>query len=351
MVDIRVKYSFSQFVARYDANLRIKFVTVQRVEYQSVNPNLRVKFVTAQRIEYQDALPVMRGSVFLCQYIQRAPEYNVSSEVYPALPGLTYSTGATPMFSTNVSRHTSGKETRTSYWEDPRWRFDLEYDYLPNKTPSASTDYKRLVGFFCSRNGSFDTFLFKAPDDYYCERLEIGTGDGDQVEFPLFRPLGSFEEPIGQVDTDAITVYVQSASEDHTIPASPGPYTVTLDHTDVDSLIWVKNGATTMTQVSGAPGEDQYNWDPGTATLTFSSINQNDTVSVRYRWVAELITDYEILLPRTIVMQTAPATGDIVTATFEFFFVCRFEEDMAEFSQFMDKLWELGKVSLMSVLV
>lgn len=349
-ITIRVNFGSLQRVETSTSFVRSDFLSSQRVEFQSVNPNVRVNFQLAQRVEYQSLLPHLTGRFTFTQYIQRAPYVDMSSEVYPELIGLTYTTSAKPMFNTDVAEHTSGKETRTQYWEDPIWEFKLQYDYLPNKTPSASTDYKRLVGFFLSRAGRFDNFLFKAPDDRYVERAQIGIGDGVQTEWTMYRAMGSYLEPIGQADPDNTTVYVEVQAEPHNIPGS-GPYTITLDHTDIDTWYALKQGVTTWTRVSGAPASGQYQLNEVTGVLTFNAANAGLPITARYRYVAEQDTDYAFLLPRTLMFLTAPPNNAVVTSTFEFFFVVRFRDDEAEFDQFMDKLWELGQIEFRSELL
>jgi hypothetical protein len=44
--------------------------------------------------------------------------------------------------------------------------------------------------------GGFDTFLFTDPDDNAVAAQTFGVGDGDQDAFQLVRTLGSFTEPV-----------------------------------------------------------------------------------------------------------------------------------------------------------
>jgi hypothetical protein len=45
-----------------------------------------------------------------------------------------------------------------------------------------------------------------------------------------------------------------------------------------------------------------------------------------------------------------PASGLAITADFDFWYVCRFAEDKAEFNKFADKLWDLQKLDFKSVI-
>lgn len=347
---IRVNFHATQRTEVNDPAFRSDFITVEHVEVQSVKPNVRFNYFSAQRVEYQHVLPQMRMQFFLAQYVQRAPEIDMVTEVYPELRGLTYNTISKPTFSTDIADHTSGKETATQYWDGPKWDFQLQYDYLPNKSPAFNTDFKTLVGFFLARGGRFETFLFKAPDDRYVENFQLGIGDAVQTEWLLYRPMGSFLEPVGQADPDNTTVWVEVVAEPLVVPATPGPYTATLVHTNIDRLNFVKEGATLYTQVPGAPGNHQYNFDPDTATFTFAAANQGANLIVSYKYVAVAAVDYTINMPRTIAFTAAPPITATITASYQFFFVVRFLDDVAEFDQFMDKLWELGQINFRSIL-
>lgn len=60
-------------------------------------------------------------------------------------------------------------------------------------------------------------------------------------------------------------------------------------------------------------------------------------------------TDYNIVLPNLVVFVSAPAAAAAITADFQFFFNCRFQEDTADFDKFADTFWELQKITLETV--
>lgn len=194
---------------------------------------------------------------------------------YTPLPGLSIDVKKAPRFRTRVSESASGNETRYSQAEYPRWDFELSYEYLEDKS-GAESSLKTILGFFLARRGSFESWLFKDPDDYLSEEGVCGIADGVTTEFPLCRTLGGFNERVGQVDTEnSISVFVDGVLVD---PA-----------------------------------------------------------------------DYTVVLPNSLVFDTAPAEGTI-TATFQFFFACRFTEDSLDFEKFADKLWNLQQVQFRSII-
>jgi uncharacterized protein (TIGR02217 family) len=138
------------------------------------------------------------------------------------LPGLSFSVHKKPQFRTRIAEAAGGQEDRNTLWEMPRWDFELTYEFLEDRS-GADSSLKSIMGFFLEMGGSFDTWLFKDPDDYKVEAGYVGEGDGVTTQFYFRRALGNFREIVGQVDTDNdINLYADGVL----IPASD--YTVTM---------------------------------------------------------------------------------------------------------------------------
>lgn len=328
-------------------DLRSTGTDIQNVEYQADPPNIRATGVDIQNVEYQLSLPFMQSATTVVQAIQRAPEIYMATEIYPDLIGLGYSVILRPMFSTKVSEHTSGDETRTSYWQNPKWEILLTYEYLPNRSPNPSTDYKELLGFFLARRGKYEDFLIKVSDNYIVVDGLLGEGDGLTVEYELTRQLGSHFEPIGQADP-ANTVIKVRLVEPRVIPVTPGPYTVTANHFPLTDFGADSGGP--LVKVAGVPAAGQYSVNEATGVYTFNAAQQGDAVDLDYQYeaVEGIGDDYTILMPRTIVFDTAPPVGAVVTGDFEYYFIVRFMNDDNEFDLFMDMLYESNEVALLS---
>ena len=263
------------------------------------------------------------------------------------LPGLSFSVHKKPMFRTKMSEAASGHEITNALMQYPKWEFNLTYEFLEDRTGSDSS-LKTIMGFFLSRQGRFDSFLFKDPDDYIQVNGFCGNADGVTTEFPFCRTLGGFVEKVGQVDTaNTINVYL-SVTEASAVPANPGPYTVTVANAASfeEDLGVLKDGTTPMTKVVSGPVSGQYSVDEGTGTYTFAAADQLDTLAISYRYLVAP-ADYTVTLPNLFVFDSAPATGE-VTADFQFFFACRFLEDQADYEKFMDKLWNLQECDFRS---
>jgi hypothetical protein len=280
--------------------------------------------------------------------IQVYEEEPVPTAIFPELIGLTYGVKKTPVFKTGINEASSGEEVRTAYMEWPRWEFELSYDFLPDRGPGEQ-DLRTLMGFFLSRRGSFEAWLFKDPDDNTATETLSGTYDGSTNLFRLFKSTDGFLEPVGAVDDGFALDVFGRGTQNHTIPAV-GPYVVSVAYaTKFVSNISVYNNdtATTMTKVSGAPASGQYSVVGG--VYTFNSANAGDSVDIRYNWEFDE-ADYDLLAGNQIEFSSVPPVGTEIRASFRFFYKCRFMEDAMEFEKFMDKLWSLNTCDFKSVL-
>lgn len=148
--------------------------------------------------------------------------------IYPTLIGLGYSVIKRPVFYNGKATTGSGWNIRVGYAFSPTWEFDLTYDVLQDAT--ASSDLKKLLGFYLGMGGDLTPFLFLDPDDHSVTGQPIGTTDGTTTIWTLVRTYGSGEtgtENIGYVNL-AVTpnVYLnavlQSAADYDILTAIPG---------------------------------------------------------------------------------------------------------------------------------
>lgn len=121
----------------------------------------------------------------------------MSNALFPSLPGLTWDIEKAPEFATVVQRSVNLSELRGSYAATPVYHFTLHYDVL--RADAVNAELQKLAGFFCNRNGSWDSFLFADPDDGTAAAQRFGTGDGTTTAFPLVRSLGYFTEGVSNV--------------------------------------------------------------------------------------------------------------------------------------------------------
>ena len=210
----------------------------------------------------------------------------MSNEIFPsAVRGLTWNSPKMPEESTTVQIAVSGAEVRLVNWKNPIWHWDLTYDYIKNDDGDiavglTATDLKTLMGFFLTRQGRYDSFLYSDPVDNH-----VGVDDQELVVInvggtyytPIQRQMGDFYEDISDFD-GPLSLY-----DNGVLMANPADYTLL---------------------------------GPGVALNGYAF----------YGYVAQWV---------------APPTGP-VTADFGFFFRARFDSDKAEFEEFVKGLWTLG---------
>ena len=119
----------------------------------------------------------------------------MSNAIFPVLPGITWDTVKTPIFNTVTKKAVSGRETRVAYMAAPMYSFKLNFEFLRDKmnvqVPASPFDeLKQLMGFFISRQGSFDSFLFEDTTDNLATSQQFGTGNGSTTTFQLARDFG-----------------------------------------------------------------------------------------------------------------------------------------------------------------
>ena len=199
---------------------------------------------------------------------------------FPTLAGQGWSVHKSPIFSTIVAPHVSGREVRNALYQNPLWQFELTFDGLTSSNSGAfaaglgANSLQSLMGLFLQCQGQFGTFLYTDPSDNTVTAGGIATGDGVTTTFTFARALGGFVEPVGWV-TSVSNVY--------------------------------ENGVP-------VPG-----------------------------------VGWSVAAPNSLVFGVPPGSGVLVSADFSYAFQCRFDDDTADFEQFMANLWTLKSLKFRSV--
>lgn len=114
----------------------------------------------------------------------------MSDAIFPSnLPGLKWGSPRAVSFKTSIYEALSGAERRIRHRPAPKHQIELSYEVL--REQGGMTDLQTLRGFFMSREGSFDSFLFHDPYDGQVTNLQFGTGDGVTTQFQLVRKVGT----------------------------------------------------------------------------------------------------------------------------------------------------------------
>lgn len=207
-------------------------------------------------------------------------------DLYPTLPGLAYSVIKRPKFFTGIGTSAVGREVRVAYAVNPLWEFDLTYNYLPDVLTASSATASD----------------FKTLIGFYLAHSGAFQGF-------------AFEDP-----------------DDHTVTAQP------LGTTDGTTTNW-----TFARSFGGGSGQiiEPIGW-----------LNTSAPINVYLAGTIVSPSLYTLLTTQGCLQQvkftTAPTTGQAISADFSYRFSVRFKEDHYDFEKFMDKLWSLASVTLMS---
>ena len=198
---------------------------------------------------------------------------------FPTLAGQGWSVHKSPVFSTIVAPHVSGREVRNALYQNPLWQFELTFDGLTSSNSGVlaaglgANSLQTLMGLFLQCQGQFGTFLYTDPTDNAVTLQPFAVGDGATTTFTFARTLGGFVEPVGWV-TSVSNVYLNAVA-----------------------------------QPSG----------------------------------------WSLSAPNSLVFTSAPGSGVVVSADFSYAFECRFDDDTADFEQFMSNLWAVKSLKFRSV--
>jgi hypothetical protein len=131
---------------------------------------------------------------------------------FPSLAGQGWSVHKSPIFSTIVAPHVSGREVRNALYQNPLWQFELTFDGLTSAASGlfaaglGANSLQTLMGLFLQCQGQFGTFLYTDPTDNSVTGQAFAAGDGTTTAFTFARALGGFVEPVGWV-TGVSNVY------------------------------------------------------------------------------------------------------------------------------------------------
>jgi len=141
--------------------------------------------------------------------------------IYPVYQGLTYDVKWSPVFFVNTQKTQSGASVDVALASTPLHQFELVYNFLRDSGPLGNalftgSEFKGMMGFFLSLQGSGGRFLFDNPDDDNVTSQVIASSaqsDGVTDAWPLIRTfgdntVGTGTEQIGQIHTPGPTTNV-----------------------------------------------------------------------------------------------------------------------------------------------
>jgi Conserved hypothetical protein 2217 (DUF2460) len=215
----------------------------------------------------------------------------MSLPIFPALPGLTWPVLKASEFSTIQQEAPNFMDTRIQQAQNPRWHWELTFDVLRDTT--TLTEYRQLQGLILAVGGKFGDFLFTDPSDNSVGPALIGGSPNTAAELQVVNDdAGNYYSP---VQRNFGGLFYE-------------------DITDLNGSIAVYANGTLATVGTGA-GQYQL-LGPGLTIPGYSFYG------MYLKW------------------GSAPATP--VTAQFNFYFRCHFEEDTQDFEQFISTMWTIG---------
>lgn len=109
----------------------------------------------------------------------------MSTLVMPEWAGLGLKITREPFTEVNVLTSLSGRELRSTWQTQPRYRYKISVDFA--RANAATMEFQQLVNFFARMFGRYDSFLFTDPDDNTATLQCFGIGDASTTIFQLQR--------------------------------------------------------------------------------------------------------------------------------------------------------------------
>lgn len=209
----------------------------------------------------------------------------MSDVLFPELPGLEWDLTKAPMFNTKIMQSVNGRELRASYQAVPKYQISMSFAFL--RESKGRNELQQLEGFFLERRGSFDSFLFKMPEDNEFQCTFVG--DGVQTSFQLYKQINTTQIPLQHTQAEQ--------SE--------------------DPLMWSENASKPM-------------WSDPESQM----------------WLLQFVITNNGMLQLSIPL----LEGESITVTGTFYYRCRFADDEQQYTNFMSKLWKAGKVEMIGSL-
>jgi hypothetical protein len=230
---------------------------------------------------------------------------------FPTLAGLEFPVKRSPLASSLRQKAISGRETFQPRWTTPLYKYEVSFALL--RQAAAFAEWQLLLGFWNEvMFAPGGVFQFSDPNDGLASLQPLGTGDGATASFQLVRTLGGFTEPV--------------------LNPAPGPTApdVALDY----------GNCTTAPSLT---------IDDGNCTSAPLSVVDYGYCSTLQVFAAGLLAAYAIGAGGVVTITPAPANGTVLTWSGPYTWLCRFDQDSLEFSNFMYLFWELKTCSFTTI--
>ena len=280
----------------------------------------------------------------------------MSNLIYPSnVKGLTWTVLRTSEFRTIVQESSAFYQVRILQSQNPVWHYTLIYEWVYGNTPSLNntvpnnpvSDIDELMGFFLARQGKFDDFLFLDP--------QYNTPCG--IRFGIWEPVRSYP-------TDAVIIDVNGHAQVATAGGVSGthyPAFSTVGGGTVDgSISWADKGyfpngwpdaPVTLPVVTDGNGNYFSPIQRNVGNQFMEDITDLVPNTLQVYAAGTLTTAYSVQGPGLAVpgasygglyLKWAFQPANPVTATFQFYFRLKFEEDTQDFEQWAQSWFTIG---------
>lgn len=314
---------------------------------------------------------------------------SISFPVFPTLqPGQSYITPGkplrgpgwsvkkTPTWNNERQQTTSGRTLVVKYWVNPLWKWEFTYEVIfdnpnyPNPfytIPFPATDLEILQSFYCGMEGMGNEFAYQPPDSARGGSFTITSAAATTANIAV---LGiNTSVPVTQLRLgDSLhisglsTATYLNAGNGTVIGIDPVNSKVTLSiSTSGTHAFTIDSGTAVGGQVLSPPdgsgncelvnsvGNFPYSITPAPTIVTSTEAVQlvDATTLHVYSNGTNVDAHYTLAAANSIapyqglVLQFGGFTvGAPLTASFSYYYVCRFSEDTQEFENFMAMLWK-----------
>lgn len=132
--------------------------------------------------------------------IPSGTDLTLDPDVLPYVPGRTFIEGKTPRWRTQVNEATSGRETRRKIWTYPRWKFQINNEFLRNPATMSQSELVKILAFFNMHAGGYQEFFYMDDEDKSVEDMPFAVGNGVRTSYQMTRTMSvgtiTFTEPV-----------------------------------------------------------------------------------------------------------------------------------------------------------
>ena len=161
----------------------------------------------------------------------------MSNAIFPTLRGVAAERDSTPVFDNIIQRSAGGRRYALGKRFYPVWRMRLKVNFLRQKL--TYTELSDLQGFFLSRHGNLDSFLFRDREWNTVATSQVfALGDGVTTTFRLVYNRGGFVDRCGYVPGSGNVVTINGTPTVAYTLDNNGNITFTTAPANGTSLAW-----------------------------------------------------------------------------------------------------------------